>query len=44
MSIQCILIICAFIATLLTAMGKNVPLWIAVLLLAIAQLLTCFVR
>jgi hypothetical protein len=40
MSIVCILMLAALVAAIVSAIGKC-PLWVAVLLLAIAGLLSC---
>jgi hypothetical protein len=40
MSIVCLLLIASFIGTIVSALGK-VPLWVPVLLLNIAMLLSC---
>jgi hypothetical protein len=40
-SVTCFLVIAAAICTVVAAIGKC-PLWIAVLLLALADLLACF--
>lgn len=41
MTIACLLALCALIAAIVSAMGRA-PLWIAVVLLGIAELLHCF--
>lgn len=43
LSVTCILWLAAFIATVVSAMGKC-PLWVAVLLIAVAGLLGCWPR
>jgi len=40
MSVTCLLWIAAFIATIVSAIGKC-PLWVAVLLISVAGLLSC---
>jgi hypothetical protein len=43
MTVTCLLWISAFIATIVSAIGKC-PLWVAVLLVTVAGLLTCMPR
>lgn len=40
MSVTCLLWICAFITTIVSAIGKC-PIWVPVLLITVAGLLTC---
>jgi uncharacterized protein (DUF983 family) len=40
MSIVCLIVFAGFVATIVSALGKC-PLWVAVLLLSIGQLLSC---